>query len=333
MRTTTVFSGLTVLLLIALVLNLCWGSVFIPLADIAAILSGRPADAMATQVIMSIRLPRLVAACLMGGALALAGLLLQTFFNNPIAGPYILGVSSGAKLAVAATMILAVGGGVQLASWMLVVAASMGSLVAMLLVLVAARRVSSQSMLIVTGVMIGYICSAITDFLVTFASDAHIVNLRSWSMGSFSGLNWGDVRVIAIVVLGASVCVCALSKPLGAYQTGEQFARSVGVDVQAFRAALIILSSVLAACVTAFAGPISFVGIAVPHVIKRLLGTARPLVVVPATFLGGAIFCLLCDLIARLAFAPTEVSISAVTALFGAPVVIAMLLGRERQVR
>ena len=152
-------------------------------------------------------------------------------------------------------------------------------------------------------------------------------------MGSFSGLNWGDVRVIAIVVLGASVCVCALSKPLGAYQTGEQFARSVGVDVQAFRAALIILSSVLAACVTAFAGPISFVGIAVPHVIKRLLGTARPLVVVPATFLGGAIFCLLCDLIARLAFAPTEVSISAVTALFGAPVVIAMLLGRERQVR
>ena len=333
MRTLAVFITLAMLLAIAVALNLCLGSVSIPLADMGAILAGKGADATAAQVVWSIRLPRLMGACLMGGALALAGLLLQTFFNNPIAGPYILGISSGAKLVVALTMIVIAGSGVLLSSWMLVLAACIGSLGAMALVLLASRRVSSQSMLIVTGVMIGYVCSALTDFLVTFASDANIINLRSWSMGSFSGINWGDVAVITVVVLGASSSVIALSKPLGAYQMGEQYAQSVGVNVRSFRLALIVLSSVLAACVTAFAGPISFVGIAVPHVVRRLLGTSRPLVVIPASFLGGALFCLLCDLIARMAFAPTEVSISAVTALFGAPVVIAMLLGRERQVR
>ena len=179
--------------------------------------------------------------------------------------------------------------------------------------------------------MIGYICSALTDFLVTFASDTHIVNLRSWSMGSFSGTSWTDVQVMAALVLPASACVFALSKPLAAYQMGEGYAQTVGVNARRFRLALIVLSSLLAGCVTAFAGPISFVGIAVPHVAKRLLKTSRPLVVVPACFLGGALFCLVCDLIARSVFAPNEVSVSAVTALFGAPVVIAMLVGRQRQ--
>jgi iron complex transport system permease protein len=187
-------------------------------------------------------------------------------------------------------------------------------------------------MLIVAGVMVGYICSALTDFLITFASDANIVNLRNWSQGSFSGISWADVVTITAVVVPVAAATFALSKPMTAYQLGERYAQSVGVNVKAFRVALITLSSLLAACVTAFAGPISFVGIAVPHIVKRLLGTSRPLVVVPASFLGGAIFCLICDLIARTALAPTEVSISAVTALFGAPVVIAILLGRKRQV-
>ena len=267
---------------------------------------------------------------LLGGALALAGFLLQTFFNNPIAGPYILGISSGAKFVVALVMIFVVGSSAQMTSWMLVLSAFVGSTIAMVFVLLVSRRINSMAMLIVAGVMIGYIASAGTDFLVTFASDQNIVNLRNWSLGSFSGMNWANIAGMTPVVIVASVATFLLSKPIGAFQLGENYARSMGVNIRAFRIVLVVLSSLLAAVVTAFAGPISFVGIAVPHLVKRFLGTSKPLIVIPAAFLGGGIFCLFCDLIARCAFAPTEVSISAVTAIFGAPVVIAILLKRKR---
>jgi iron complex transport system permease protein len=201
-------------------------------------------------------------------------------------------------------------------------------------ILLLSGRVRSMSLLVVCGVMIGYICSAVTELVVTFADDSNIVNLHNWSMGSFSGLTWGNVATMSMVVLPAFAFSVALSKPMGAYQMGEGYARSLGVDLKGLRLALILLSSLLSACVTAFAGPISFVGIAVPHLMKTLLGTARPLVLLPACFLGGGVFCLLCDLLARTLFAPTELSISTVTAVFGAPVVIWMLLssreGRRR---
>ena len=179
--------------------------------------------------------------------------------------------------------------------------------------------------------MIGYICSAITDIVVTFASDSNIVNLHNWSMGSFSGIDWPGVRTAAIVVLCAMVCAFLLSKPMGAYQLGESYARSMGVNIRRFRVELILLTGVLSACVTAYAGPISFVGIAVPHLMKTLFRTAKPILMVPACFLGGGVFCLLCDLIARNLFAPTELSISSVTAVFGVPVVIWMLLARQKR--
>lgn len=331
-RTTLVFAALVLLLMTLVALNLCVGSLSVPLESLLQVLSGRDQQSTAYQVIWSIRLPRLLAAGLLGGALALSGFLLQTFFNNPIAGPYILGVSSGAKLVVAATMVLVVGSAGVMTSWMLVLAALVGSMAAMGFVLLASRRIGSAGKLIVAGVMVSYICSAATDFLVTFASDASIVNLRNWSMGSFSGISWGDVVTSATIVIPASLCAFLLSKPMAAYQLGEGYARSAGVDIRRFRTALVLLSSLLAACVTAFAGPISFVGIAVPHIVRRLLGTSRPLLVMPAAFLGGAIFCLFCDLVARTAFAPTEVSVSAVTAILGAPVVIAMLLERQGRV-
>ena len=318
-------------LLAALALaNLCIGSLPVPPADIASILAGNSADLTSSQVIWEIRLPRLIAAMLLGGALALSGFLLQTFFNNPIAGPYILGISSGAKLAVAFVMIIVLGSARSMPSWLLIGAAFVGSLAVMLMVLAVSQRIRSAAMLIVAGVMVGYLCSAATDFLITFASDANIASLKNWSMGSFSGVGWTDVRIMTAVVLVASACVFLLAKPIGAYQLGESYARSLGVNVRAFRVALIALSSLLAACVTAFAGPISFVGIAVPHLVKRLMGTSKPIVVIPAAFLGGAVFCLMCDLIARTMFAPTEVSISAVTAVFGAPVVIGILLRRHQ---
>ena len=329
-RTLVVFAFLGVLLVALAVINLCVGTLRVSPGDLVAILFGHDAESVGYQVIWDIRLPRLIAAALLGGALALAGFLLQTFFNNPIAGPYILGISSGAKLAVAVMMIVVIGSSRTMPSWLLVISAFVGSMVAMLFVLSVSRRIESMAMLIVAGVMVGYICSAATDFLITFASDANIVNLKNWSLGSFSGVNWRDIGIIAVVSLTASAAVFALSKPIGAFQLGEQYARSMGVNIRVFRVALIVLSSLLAACVTAFSGPISFVGIAVPHVVKRLLSTSKPIVVIPGSFLGGAIFCLFCDLIARNIFAPTEVSISAVTAIFGAPIVIGILLRREK---
>ncbi len=223
-------------------------------------------------------------------------------------------------------MLLLMGHGVAVTSAVLILAAFGGALVSMGFVLLAAGRVKNMSILVICGVMLGYICSAVTDFAVTFAEDANIVNLHNWSVGSFSGITWENVRVMGAVVLVSVSFAFLMAKPMGAYQLGEVYARSVGVNIRRFCIRLILLSSLLSACVTAFAGPVSFVGIAVPHVVKHLLGTTKPVLMLSGCFLGGAAFCLFCDLIARTVFSPTELGISSVTALFGAPVVICMML-------
>ena len=292
-----------------------------------------PADALRPgtighDILWKVRLPRLAAGAVLGGALALSGFLLQAFFANPIAGPFVLGISSGAKLCVALVMIFLLGRGIATNSAVLIGAAFVGALASMGVVLLLARRVKRASVLIISGVMIGYICSAITDFVVTFANDESIVNLHHWSQGSFSGTSWEQVRVMAAVVLAASVAVIFLSKSISAFQLGEAYAQSVGVHVRGFRVLLVLLSSLLCACVTAFAGPVSFVGVAVPHLVRSLAKTTKPLIVIPLCFLGGAVFCLGCDLLARTMFAPVEMSISSVSALFGAPVVIWIMAGK-----
>ena len=323
-----------VLLLAALcaitVLNINIGSVPIPMGEIARILLRRATDAKQYAIIWNIRLPRILMAAILGGALSLSGFLLQNFFGNPIAGPFVLGISSGAKMVVAITMIFFMGRLGAVSSYALIVAAFAGSMMSVGFILLMSRRLKHMAILLVGGIMIGYICSAVTDFIVTFAEESDIVNLRGWSLGSFSGMSWENVAVAAVVVGITSVAVFMLAKPIGAYQLGEAYAQSMGVNIKAFRVALILLSSVLSATVTAFAGPISFVGIAVPHLVKRTLNTSKPLIVIPATFLGGAVFCMGCDLIARTAFAPTELNISTVTSVFGAPVVIIMMLKRQK---
>ena len=309
--------------------NLHAGSVTISAGEIRNILFDPGVTGTNKNIIWSIRLPRLLSALVLGGALSVSGYLLQTFFHNPIAGPFVLGVSSGAKFTVCIAMVLFFTGGRATSSATLILAAFAGAMISMGFVLVISQKVHQMSMLVVCGVMIGYICSALTDFLVTFADDSNIVNLHNWSVGSFSGRSWADVGTMTLVCGVALVLSFLMSKPIRAYQLGEVYAQNMGVPLKAFRAALILLSSILSACVTAFAGPISFVGIAVPHLMKRLFGTAEPMVLIPACFLGGSAFCLGCDLIARTAFAPTEMSISSVTAVFGAPVVIYMMLRRK----
>lgn len=329
MKTVGRFGLLLALLLVFLVWNICAGSVEVPVKQVLSILMGNRTDDTAYQIVWSIRLPRILACAILGGALSVSGFLLQTFFQNPIAGPFVLGISSGAKMVVALCMIFLLSRGVTASSGVLIGAAFVGSMLAMGFVLAISRRVKRMSMLVVCGVLIGYICSAVTDFLVTFADDSNIVNLHDWSLGSFSGINWDNVGTIALVCGVALVVTMLMSKPIGAFQMGEVYAQSMGVNIRLFRVLLILLSSVLSACVTAFAGPISFVGIAVPHLMKSLFRSAKPLLMIPACMLGGAVFCLGCDLIARTAFAPTEVSISSVTALFGAPIVIYMMVRRR----
>ncbi|MBR3556513.1 MAG: iron ABC transporter permease [Oscillospiraceae bacterium] len=322
------FLILGVLLVVLLVLNVAIGSSKMTLGQVMQILFTRQGDNSA--IVWNIRLPRLLTAALLGGALAVSGFLLQTFFGNPIAGPFVLGISSSAKLLVALTMIGSLARGVAVGSLGMILAAFVGSMLSMGAILLVSSRLKSMSLLIVCGIMIGYICSAITDLVVTFANDSNIVNLHNWSLGSFSGMKWSSVGTIAITVLASLALTFLLSKPMGAYQLGENYAQNMGVNVKLFRIELILLSSILSACVTAFAGPISFVGIAVPHLIKTLFRTAKPIIMIPACFLGGGVFCLLCDLIARTLFAPTELSISSVTAIFGVPVVIWMLLKRQK---
>ena len=330
-RTVRLWGGfllLLLLLIVFLIWNLFAGSVSLSASSIWEILHGA-GEATQRRILLQIRLPRLLAAMILGGALSVSGYLLQTFFHNPIAGPFVLGISSGAKLTVSIAMIVLLSRGIVSSSGGLILAAFLGAMLSMGFVLAISQKVKRMSLLVVCGVMIGYICSALTDLLVTFADDSNIVNLHNWSMGSFSGMSWENVRTMGHVCTVTLILVFFLSKPIRAYQLGETYAQNLGVPIKHFRAALILLSSVLSACVTAFAGPISFVGIAVPHLMKSLFRTAEPLFMIPACWLGGCVFCLFCDLIARTAFAPTEVSISSVTAVFGAPVVIYMMIHRK----
>ncbi len=328
-RCAVCYAALVILVLLLGIAGICFGSVSISAQEIAAAVFGGE-KSTASDIILISRLPRVIAAVVLGGALAVSGYLLQTFFANPIAGPFVLGISSGAKLVVALTMIVFLGNGVMLDSAGLIIAAFVGSMLSLGLIIPVSGRAQKNYMLIVCGIMIGYICSAITEFIVTFADDSNIVNLHNWSMGSFSGIGMDQAAVMSAVVFAAMIPTFLLSKQIGAYQLGEAYARNSGVNIRWFRLAVILLSSLLSACVTAFAGPVSFVGIAVPHIVKRMLGTAKPRAVIPASFLGGACFCLLCDLIARTVFAPTELSIGSVTAVLGAPVVIVIMMSRKK---
>lgn len=329
-RYIAVFSGLVIAFAVTVVLNINTGNVHISVPKILRILFLRDGAATEYSIIWRIRLPRILMAAMLGGALSLSGFLLQTFFANPIAGPFVLGISSGAKMVVALTMIIFLKYIGHFSSYTLIVAAFIGSLISTGFILLMSKKVHHMAALLVGGIMIGYICSAITDFVVTFADDSDIVNLHGWSQGSFSGMSWSNVQVAVVVVGIAFVCTFLLSKPVSAYQLGEAYAQSMGVNIQVFRVVLILLSSVLSASVTAFAGPISFVGIAVPFLTRKAFGTSKPIVIIPGTFFAGAVFCMICDLIARMALAPVELNISTVTSILGAPIVIYMMVKREK---
>ncbi len=233
-------------------------------------------------------------------------------------------------MAVAITLIFIVGSTGNSSGLMLIFSAFAGAILSTGFIILISSKIKNMAALLAAGIMVGYICSAVTDFLIAFADDSDIVNLHGWSQGSFSGANMAGVRYSVVVVLVAFILTMTLSKSLDALRLGETYAKSVGVNVKACRIFIIILSSLLAACVTAFAGPVSFIGIAVPFLMRQSLKSSKPIILIPAAFLAGAIFCMFSDLLARVMFAPMELNISAVTSLFGAPIVIFMIIRRNR---
>ncbi|RDV84801.1 FecCD family ABC transporter permease [Ammonifex thiophilus] len=320
------FLGFVILVFGVLVASLGWGSVKVPPGKVLAVLlhPGRPG--LAEAVVVKIRLPRALGALLGGAALGVSGLLLQVFFRNPIVSPYVLGISSGASLAVGILALSALTAGLSLTPSLLALAAFAGAFVVTAAVAALAPRTRSVVTLLVIGLMFGYLASACTSILLAFAEKERVHGFYLWTFGSFAPMDWGKVTVLAAAGLPLLFSSFLLGKALNAYQGGEEYALSVGLDVRRFRVAVVVLSSALAGLVTAFAGPVAFIGLAVPHLARLVLRTADNRVLIPAVILLGAAVTGLCDLLARQLFCPVELPITAVTSLFGAPLVIGFLL-------
>ncbi len=334
MRFYIISIALIALLVFAIVINIISGSIDFTFKDLIDILfKNREISTLEYNILYKIRIPRIISAILFGGALAISGFLLQTFFKNPIAGPYVLGISSGAKLFVGFFILANVNFKFATTEGVgIFIAALAGSLLSMLLVLLFARKIENISSLIVVGIMLGYIASAGTSLMITFAEQEKIANITIWSMGSFSGVTWNMIKISLVIIIPTIILIFTLSKPLEGYLLGESYAKSMGINIKVFRIILIFLSSVLSACVTAFAGPISFVGIAVPHLIRLTMKTSQPKFLIPGIFLLGSSFCLISDYFARTLFSPIELSISTVTSFIGAPIVIWLMLNRRRRI-
>lgn len=300
------------------------GSVATSFEDLLEAFSGK--DNIKGYIILSVRVPRTLGAYIGGAALALSGLMLQTYFRNPLAGPYVLGISSAASLGVALYVLAGVGWGY----YGLVGSSMLGSLVAMLFVLALAGRVKSAVTLLIAGLMFGYVFGAVEKILITFAESRQVHEFVLWTFGSFSGVTWDDLRIFSALVLISLLLSVALAKPLNAMLLGEEYARSMGVDVMAVRVAVVTMSSFMAALVTAFAGIVAFIGLAVPHIVRMLFKTSDHRILIPAVSVCGALITVICDIVARTIASPVELPISVVTSLFGAPIVVMLIVKRRR---
>ena len=320
-------------------LSLTLGSVPIPWRQIGLILLGGEADkATWATIVYTFRLPKAIAAVLAGAALSASGLQMQTMFRNPLAGPFILGINAGASLGVA-LVVLASGaaGGTLLAGLGLpgglsvVVAASLGAGLALFLVLLLARYVDTMSLLVL-GLMFGYVTSALVSLLLYFSSPERIQAYISWTFGSFGGVTWGQLQLMIPAVTAGLLLVWLSAKPLNALLLGETYARSLGLNVPRARGVIILSTAVLAGTITAFCGPIVFIGVAVPHLARSAFRTADHRVLIPAVVLLGAIAALLADLIAQVPGRQIVLPLNAVMALLGVPVIIWVIL-RHRSLR
>ncbi len=326
----TIITAMTVFICI---LGISIGSVNISFAKVVKILLGMDVgNPVFTSIVMDIRLPRVLATIIGGACLSVSGLLLQIFFRNPIVEPYVLGISSGASLFVGLVILGGYTFGFNNASPMvLFLGAFMGAMLIMAVVVLAAKKVKNVTTLLIIGIMAGFICSAMTSILTSFADKEQIAGYVMWTLGSFSGISWEQVKYLYFLAGPFVLLSFFLSKPLNALLFGENYAISMGVNIKRFRVVIIIISSILTAGITAFAGPISFVGLAVPHMVRIIFKTSDNRILIPGVIVAGAFMTALCDFGARMLLSPIELPLSAITSLIGAPIVVYLLLRKKNE--
>lgn len=335
-KTFYVFGGLFVLLIAVAGINLSLGSVAIPIEDVLGSLFGVQTGRESWEyIIWNYRLPKALTAILIGGGLSLSGLLMQTLFRNPLAGPFVLGVSSGASLGAAllimgASLLGGMGAAYLTSDLSLIVASGLGSFLVLVIVLVVATRLKDAMALLIVGLMFGSITAALVTVLSYFSQAEQLQQYIFWSYGSIGNLSWSQVGLLTVFVLAGVGISIGLLKALNALLLGEKYAVSMGISTSRSRNWIILATGLLAGGITAFAGPIAFIGLAVPHLARQLLGTQDHRILLPGVLLYGGILMLVCDIIAQLPFSAYILPINAITSLVGAPVVIWLLLRRNR---
>jgi len=332
-RNSLLFLLLAVTLILLFLLDLVLGSIRIPVKELLAALQNAGSDSIYREILVGYRLPKALTAILVGAALSVAGLLMQTLFRNPLAGPDVLGVNAGASLGVALMTMFTSGIGTFLlgfGSWGLVVAAVVGAVGVLLLVLLASVRVPDLVSLLIVGMMFGYIASSVVSLLQHASNPDTLKVFVIWTFGSLSAVTWKLFPVLLLVVLLGLFLAFLLQKSLNAMLLGENYAKGLGVSIGRTRFLIILSTALLAGGVTAFAGPIGFIGITVPHIARGLFKSWNHRIVLPASMVCGACLMLFCDCIAQGPFLSNALPINSVTALFGAPMIIWILLKKNR---
>ena len=327
---------LLVTLVVLFVLNISLGSVSIPFKDILNTLIGNTATKESWEtIILNFRLPKAITALLVGSGLSVAGLLMQTLFRNPLAGPFVLGISSGASLGVA---LLILGSSLfsgffltnTISNWSLPIASSLGAFLVLSAVIIAANKVKNTMSILIIGLMFGSLTSAIISVLSYFSEAAQIQQFIFWSFGSLGNLSWTELAVFISIYSIGILATIAIIKPLNSFLLGENYAKSLGINVKRSRNIILLITSILTGVITAFAGPIAFIGLAVPHIARMLFSTSNHKILIPAVIILGAIIMLICDGIAQLPTSEFTLPINAITSLFGAPVVIWLLIRKKK---
>lgn len=330
------FILLSVILLLVFFINLSLGSVSIPIEDIFKSISGGSVSKLSWEtIILNFRLPKAITAILVGSGLSICGLLMQTLFRNPLAGPFVLGISSGASLGVAILILgSSVFGGYLLntsvSSWSLPVAASLGASLVLLAVIITANKVRNTMSILIIGLMFGSLTSAIISVLAYFSESDQIQQYLFWSFGSLGNLSWNEITVFGIIYSVGIFGTLFVIKPLNSFVLGENYAKSLGINIKRNRNIILLITSLLTGVITAFSGPIAFVGLAVPHIARMFFATSNHKILIPAVAVLGAIILLVCDSIAQLPTSEYTLPINAITSLFGAPVVIWLLIRKKK---
>ena len=329
------FIFLSFLLIILFFVNISLGSVSIPFSEIFTTLTGgTPPKESWETIILNFRLPKAITAILVGSGLSICGLLMQTLFRNPLAGPFVLGISSGASLGVAILILgSSVFGGFLLSSsisnWSLPIAASLGAFLVLSAVIIAANKVRNTMSILIIGLMFGSLTSAVISVLAYFSEANQIQQYLFWSFGSLGNLTWNELLVFSLIYFVGIIGAITVIKPLNSFLLGENYAMSLGINIKKSRNIILLITSLLTGVITAFSGPIAFVGLAVPHIARMLFSSSNHKILIPSTAIIGAIVLLICDSIAQLPTSEFTLPINAITSLFGAPIVIWLLIRKK----